>query len=917
MLSPSNANCARQSVALALHVNRQNKPMKNIYGVTVFTPNILKHFLTLTIFFCLAEATQAQNVGVGTNSPSQRLDVQGNMRTRDKVVADRGVVIGEVSPDTSTAIFSTDVTNKGFYIPRLTSAQKNSLGASLVAANKGLLVFDTDLNRADYWDGTQWKPIGDGVGGPPTGTAGGGLTGSYPNPSIANNAVSSVNIVDGSITGDDLATGAVDLSTNKVTGVLPVSKGGTGNSNLTAKRVIIGDGTNPITVSNASAPGQVLIGNSTNDPTFTTFTQDVTVNASGQTTISNDAVNSAKILNGTISDDDLSTTGVAANTYTKVTVSNKGRVTAAANLATTDIPAGSVTADNGLNVNTGNNVRLGGTLAVNTTVDQGSNSMLFSGTGLFGVGATATGNKLNINPGTINTAFSVNGFPTSSTGKTGIAVDMANTSSSNGIAISNIGSSGMNGISINSTANGNGTGIRIGETNTLSTGINIRGGSGIIYNALNAGSGTGLAIGGTTRPNSGVVAEASGTDATGGSFLAANYGTGTGLIGGVYSSTLTLSSPKITGVFGYASSNSTDGSQVQYGVYAQSSRGGNSGTTTSYGLFATANGTNTSNNGLHIGLRSNASVVNAGTGGAIAGQFNATANSGRHLALAATGGADVYLGSTDADRPSNFTGAVVGVSTGNTNTTYMHNARLSNQLIFRQTGTGSNTATVVAPSSISTSYTMTLPTAQGASNTVLRNDGSGNLTWANVAVPTGVIVMWSGTLATIPTGWALCDGTSGTPDLRNRFILSVSTSENPGTTGGTHSYSLTVGQLPAHSHTGTTGNTTPSLTFTGNTGTTSSDGAGQVGNMLWDDAAAYYASGTLSLSAGTRTRSWSGTSGSAMRALNLAAHTHTFTPSGTISGGSHNHSFTTNNTGSGDAIDNRPAFYKLAFIMKL
>ena len=40
-----------------------------------------------------------------------------------------------------------------------------------------------------------------------------------------------------------------------------------------------------------------------------------------------------------------------------------------------------------------------------------------------------------------------------------------------------------------------------------------------------------------------------------------------------------------------------------------------------------------------------------------------------------------------------------------------------------------------------------------------------------VAIPAGTIVMWSGAVANIPQGWTLCDGTSGTPDLRNRFIV--------------------------------------------------------------------------------------------------------------------------------------------------
>jgi hypothetical protein len=42
--------------------------------------------------------------------------------------------------------------------------------------------------------------------------------------------------------------------------------------------------------------------------------------------------------------------------------------------------------------------------------------------------------------------------------------------------------------------------------------------------------------------------------------------------------------------------------------------------------------------------------------------------------------------------------------------------------------------------------------------------------------------MWSGTNASIPLGWSLCDGSNGTPDLTDKFIISVtSAAENPGT----------------------------------------------------------------------------------------------------------------------------------------
>ena len=37
-------------------------------------------------------------------------------------------------------------------------------------------------------------------------------------------------------------------------------------------------------------------------------------------------------------------------------------------------------------------------------------------------------------------------------------------------------------------------------------------------------------------------------------------------------------------------------------------------------------------------------------------------------------------------------------------------------------------------------------------------------------LPKYSIIMWYGTLATIPTGWQICDGTNGTPDLRNYFV---------------------------------------------------------------------------------------------------------------------------------------------------
>ncbi len=163
--------------------------------------------------------------------------------------------------------------------------------------------------------------------------------------------------------------------------------------------------------------------------------------------------------------------------------------------------------------------------------------------------------------------------------------------------------------------------------------------------------------------------------------------------------------------------------------------------------------------------------------------------------------------------------------------------------------------------------------------------GPQGIAGTNASLPSGMIVMWSGTLANIPSGWVLCDGSNGTPNLLDRFIVSVpNNGTNPGATGGANTYSLSVAQLPSHNHTGS--------------GTTSADGShthtlpgyhltGQAGGPL-----PWYNWANSSYAVNTNTTSADG------------QHTHSY-------------SFTTSATGSGAAVDNRPAYYALAFIMKL
>jgi hypothetical protein len=97
--------------------------------------------------------------------------------------------------------------------------------------------------------------------------------------------------------------------------------------------------------------------------------------------------------------------------------------------------------------------------------------------------------------------------------------------------------------------------------------------------------------------------------------------------------------------------------------------------------------------------------------------------------------------------------------------------------------------------------------AAGTAGNVLTSTGSA---WASTAVgfiPSGGIIMWSGSIASIPSGWYLCNGLNSTPDLRDRFVVGAGTTYAVADTGGspnaivvshTHTASVTD---PGHNHT--------------------------------------------------------------------------------------------------------------------
>ena len=89
-------------------------------------------------------------------------------------------------------------------------------------------------------------------------------------------------------------------------------------------------------------------------------------------------------------------------------------------------------------------------------------------------------------------------------------------------------------------------------------------------------------------------------------------------------------------------------------------------------------------------------------------------------------------------------------------------------------------------------------TAGGSGQVLLSAGGSNTPTWGNAFVA-GMIMLWSGSSATIPSGWLLCDGSSSTPDLRNRFVVGATSTYAVGATGGSadaivvsHTHTATV-----------------------------------------------------------------------------------------------------------------------------
>ena len=232
---------------------------------------------------------------------------------------------------------------------------------------------------------------------------------------------------------------------------------------------------------------------------------------------------------------------------------------------------------------------------------------------------------------------------------------------------------------------------------------------------------------------------------------------------------------------------------------------------------------------------------------------------------------------------------------------------------------------------------------KAGSNITLTHDNANQftITAASVSgVPTGLISIWSGASSSIPSGWTLCNGSNGTPDLRNRFVLGAGDTYAVDATGGNESVTLSTSQMPSHTHgdgnyaTSNTGNHShgDGNYGTNNTGNHSHNLSGNTNNTGAHTHGILYADSDSQNTPSTNLRVWNqvqnpstySTTSSGGHSHNISgntsntgAHSHNVTGnSGNTGAHSHNVTGSSGSTGGGSSFDNRPPYYALCYIMK-
>ena len=163
----------------------------------------------------------------------------------------------------------------------------------------------------------------------------------------------------------------------------------------------------------------------------------------------------------------------------------------------------------------------------------------------------------------------------------------------------------------------------------------------------------------------------------------------------------------------------------------------------------------------------------------------------------------------------------------------------------------------------------------------------------------GFIQDFYGNVNTIPRGWYICDGTNGTPDLRGMFIVGYDPRDSEynqvGKNGGLKNVTLTEGQMPSHTHTGSTSMSGSHSHFV------------TVGEYYADNS-------STGVSSTNSVRARGDNQGDGHRYQLHGVNKESNSGKSSISG-EHSHTIVTNTTGGGQAHENRPPFYTMIKIM--
>lgn len=160
----------------------------------------------------------------------------------------------------------------------------------------------------------------------------------------------------------------------------------------------------------------------------------------------------------------------------------------------------------------------------------------------------------------------------------------------------------------------------------------------------------------------------------------------------------------------------------------------------------------------------------------------------------------------------------------------------------------------------------------------------------NVEIPIGGIILWSGNETSIPINWQLCDGTNGTPDLRNQFVVGAGGTYDVGDTGGESQHTLTINEMPSHNHTADININSSNVT---------------IGDAIWNNSDLVNLEKDIvsPLSSAIRGLTFTGDND------NYLNHTHTLS-------GNFTSSATINNSGNSQPHNNMPPYYALCYIMR-